>query len=50
VPSALLELGYMSNAGDEKQLKSAKWRESMAESTMTAIDDFFTTKVAGRGG
>jgi N-acetylmuramoyl-L-alanine amidase len=50
VPSALLELGYLSNAGDEKRLKSPDWRESMAESTMAAIDDFFATRVAGRGG
>ncbi len=50
VPSALLELGYLSNAGDEKMLKSPNWRDEMADSTVTAIDDFFATRVAGRGG
>lgn len=46
VPSALVELGYLSNAEDEKLLKSPEWQQSTAEAMSGAIDSYFRTKVA----
>jgi N-acetylmuramoyl-L-alanine amidase len=45
VPSAMVELGYLSNADDEKQLLSAEWREEAAGSIVRAIAGYFKTKV-----
>jgi N-acetylmuramoyl-L-alanine amidase len=45
VPSAMVELGYLSNANDEEQLLSAEWREKAAESIVRAIGGYFDTKV-----
>jgi N-acetylmuramoyl-L-alanine amidase len=45
VPSAMVELGYLSNINDEKQLLSAEWREKAAESIVRAIGGYFDTKV-----
>jgi N-acetylmuramoyl-L-alanine amidase len=48
VPSAMVELGFMSNADDEKLLLSDEWRQKTAEAIATAIDGYFVeTKVAG---
>lgn len=41
VPSALIELGYLTNAADEKQLVSAEWQDSAAGSVVDAIDAYF---------
>jgi N-acetylmuramoyl-L-alanine amidase len=49
VPSVLLELGYVSNRADLKQLTSEVWRKRTAETILQAIDTFFTTRVAGAG-
>ena len=38
VPSALIELGYISNAADEKQLVSPDWQAGVADSMVSAID------------
>ena len=40
VPSVLLELGYLSNAQDEKLLRDAKWRERAASDIARAIEMF----------
>lgn len=40
VPSVLIELGYLSNIEDEKQLKQVGWRARMAEQIALAIDKF----------
>lgn len=48
VPSALIELGFVSNAEDEKMLMSDDWRGEASESIVRAIDDFFETRVAQR--
>lgn len=41
VPSALLELGYLTNPDDEKQLTSPEWQSSVADSMVAAIDQYF---------
>lgn len=48
VPSVLLELGYLSNRHDEKNLISPKWREKAAGAVSSAIDAFFSPEVAAR--
>ncbi|MCP4386275.1 MAG: N-acetylmuramoyl-L-alanine amidase, partial [Hyphomicrobiales bacterium] len=49
VPSALIELGFVSNADDEKLLLSDTWRSETSVSIVRAIEGFFETKVAQRG-
>jgi N-acetylmuramoyl-L-alanine amidase len=46
VPSVLLELGFLSNPDDEKQLTSEAWRDRMAGSVTAAIDGYFTRRIA----
>ena len=48
VPSVLLELGYLSNRHDEKNLVSGKWRHKAANAVSEAIDAFFSPEVAAR--
>lgn len=45
VPSAMVELGYLSNESDEKQLLSAEWRDKAADSIVRAIAGYFDAKV-----
>ena len=47
VPSVLIELGYVSNQQDLKQLTSGSWRSRTVASTVQAIDTFFATRIAG---
>lgn len=44
VPSAMVELGYLSNASDEKLLLSSEWREKTAKSIVRAIAGYFDTQ------
>ena len=46
IPSALIELGFLSNKEDEALLTSADWREKTAGSIIAAVDRWF----AGRDG
>ena len=46
VPSALLELGYVTNPTDEKNLSSRAWREKVARSVVGGIGRFFTRRTA----
>ena len=46
VPSILLELGYLSNKGDEKLLLSKAWRAKTAEAVVDAVDEYFSARVA----
>jgi N-acetylmuramoyl-L-alanine amidase len=50
VPSALVELGYVTNRQDIKSLTSEVWRERTASSMMRAIETFFATRTAGTAG
>lgn len=44
VPSVLVELGFITNRTDEKQLTSNKWRRSVATGMVDALDNFFRLK------
>ncbi len=46
VPSVLVELGFLSNEDDEKQLTSDTWRDRMAVSITAAIDNYFAKRIA----
>jgi N-acetylmuramoyl-L-alanine amidase len=46
VPSALLELGYLSSRSDEKLLNSPAWRAKAAAAVARAIDNYFTARMA----
>jgi len=41
VPSAMIELGFMSNPGDEKLMLSDDWRSATADSIIKAIGEYF---------
>jgi N-acetylmuramoyl-L-alanine amidase len=47
VPSVLIELGFLTNSQDEELLQSQAWRQSTASSMVTAINQYFATRVAG---
>jgi N-acetylmuramoyl-L-alanine amidase len=49
IPSALVELGYVSNKQDLQSLTSAAWRGRTADAIVLAVDAFFTTRLAGSG-
>jgi N-acetylmuramoyl-L-alanine amidase len=49
VPSVLIELGYVSNRQDLKQLTSQAWRARTAEAIVGAVDAYFSTRIAGAG-
>jgi N-acetylmuramoyl-L-alanine amidase len=46
VPSVLVELAYVTNKQDAANLKSEAWRTKVADSIVTAIDNYFTHQVA----
>src|ERR1041385_6949146 len=47
VPSVLIELGYVSNEADLKQLTSGTWQSKTAGAIAQSVDAFFGTKVVG---
>ena len=49
IPSALIELGYVSNKQDLQSLTSEAWRGRTADAIVQAVDTFFTTRLAGSG-
>jgi N-acetylmuramoyl-L-alanine amidase len=50
VPSALIELGYLTNPNDAKLMVTGAWQDKTAAAILKAIDDYFRTRVAGQGG
>lgn len=46
VPSVLVELGYLSNRDDVRELSSRAWRNKIAAAMIKAIDNFFATRLA----
>ncbi|SIP98910.1 N-acetylmuramoyl-L-alanine amidase [Rhizobium sp. RU20A] len=49
VPSVLLELGFLSNPEDEKQLLDPAWRRKVAERIAAAVSQYRATVVANGG-
>ena len=49
VPSVLIELGYVSNRQDLKQLTSEAWRSRTGDAIVEAVDTYFRTRIAGAG-
>jgi len=47
VPSALVELGYLSDPSDLKLLMTDSWRDRTADSIAKAVDTYFSTHLAG---
>ncbi len=41
VPSVLLELGYLSNPSEERQLRQKSYRRKLGDATVVAIDKYF---------
>ena len=41
MPSALLEMGYLSNKTEEAKLKTSAYRKKLANSAANAIDKYF---------
>jgi N-acetylmuramoyl-L-alanine amidase len=46
VPSVLIEIGYLSNRSDARELGSSAWRERMAAALTRAVDTFFQRRFA----
>ncbi len=46
VPSVLLELGFLSNRQDEKNLTSKAWQKRTAKALASAISNYFEAKLA----
>ena len=46
VPSVLIEIGYMSNAAEEEQLRGKKHRKAVAGAILRAIDSYFSWQEA----
>ncbi|MBV9969384.1 MAG: N-acetylmuramoyl-L-alanine amidase [Xanthobacteraceae bacterium] len=47
IPSVLIELGYVSNPADLKQLVSEQWRARTSDAVAQAVHTYFTTRLAG---
>jgi len=50
VPSVLLELGYVSNRSDLKQLTSDAWRQKTGDAIAQAVATYFAARVLAGGG
>jgi len=45
-PSVLIELAYVTNKQDARNLQSAAWRDKVSDSIMTAIENYFANQLA----
>ena len=45
-PSVLIELAYVSNRQDAENLQSDEWRGKVADSILTAVENYFANQVA----
>lgn len=45
-PSVLVELGYMSNAEDERLMNTPEWQKKVAGSIAAAVNSYFTKRLA----
>jgi N-acetylmuramoyl-L-alanine amidase len=45
-PSVLVELGYVSNAEDSRQMQAAEWQDKVSKSIVAAVDAFFAKRPA----
>lgn len=45
-PSVLIELAYVTNKEDAKNLKSDTWRNKVSDSIMTAVEQYFSNQMA----
>ena len=45
-PSVLIELAYVTNKQDAANLQSDTWRDKVSDSILTAIENYFSTKLA----
>ena len=43
VPSVLIELGFLTNRSDEKQLLSSAWRRKVASALVNSVNGFFSS-------
>ncbi|MEN6541048.1 N-acetylmuramoyl-L-alanine amidase [Parvibaculum sp.] len=46
VPSVLVELGFLTNATEEKRLTSPKWRTTVSNAFVRAVDRYFGERLA----
>ncbi|MDX2157885.1 MAG: N-acetylmuramoyl-L-alanine amidase [Hyphomicrobiaceae bacterium] len=47
-PAVLIELGYMSNADDERLMATSAWQGKVAQAIAAAVDAHFHTRTAGK--
>jgi N-acetylmuramoyl-L-alanine amidase len=47
VPAVLIELGYLSNPHDAEQMRTAAWRDGVADAIAGAVDRHFATAATG---
>ncbi len=45
-PSVLIELAYVTNKQDAQNLQSDAWRDKVSDSILTAVDNYFSNKLA----
>ncbi len=45
-PSVLIELAFVTNKKDAERLKSKTWRNKVSDSLVTAVDDYFSQRLA----
>lgn len=48
IPSVLIELGYISNPRDEREMLNPTWQNKVAEAIARAVDIYFGQTVSGR--